>query len=149
MSGARVGGESAQSSTTVVDRRSGAGSHVCYNRGADPALRLHPNAPGPANAALGKERLRPSTPPIASRSCARSDSTNLEDRQDYAHALQSAQTTPRYGRGTATTHASNPIIASPSCTPENRSPKQIQITTIYNCSTRRVDLKCGFTLVLG
>jgi transposase len=34
--------------------------------------------------------------------------------------LQSAQTTLRYGRGTATTHASNPIIASPSRTQENR-----------------------------
>jgi hypothetical protein len=50
--------------------------------------------------------------------------------------LQSAQTTLRYGRGTATTHASNPIIASPSRTPENRNPEQIQITTICNCSTR-------------
>src|SRR5665213_1954118 len=97
-----------------------------HNRGLDHAPLPHPNAPGPTDAAPDKAPLRPSTRPTAIRSSAHSGSTGLEDSPDCAHAPPSARTTPLCDRDTATTHASNPIIASPSLTPENHIPEQPQ-----------------------
>src|SRR5271165_3099852 len=52
------------------------------NGAAYPAQRLHPNEPGPTDAAPDKEPLPPSTPPTASHSCAHSRSTSPVNTPD-------------------------------------------------------------------
>src|SRR5271157_4976039 len=102
-----------------------------------PAQRLHPNEPGPTDAAPGKAPLRPSTRPTASRSCAHSRSTSLANTQGSAHGVPNAQITPRSAHAPATTRASNPPDVSPSLMPENHTAERIQSSTLmYNCSTR-------------
>src|SRR5271165_2608833 len=94
-----------------------------------PAQRLHPNEPGPTDAAPGKAPLRPSTRPTASRSCAHSRSTSLVNTQGSAHGVPNAQITPRSAHAPATTHASIPPDVSPSLMPENHPTEQSQFIT--------------------
>src|SRR5271157_5207921 len=68
-----------------------------------PAQRLHPNEPGPTDAAPGKAPLRPSTQPTASHSCAHSRSTSPVNTPDLAHEARSAQTDPLSSHAPATT----------------------------------------------
>src|SRR5208283_129878 len=106
------------------------------NGAAYPAQRLHPNKPGPTDAAPDKEPLPPSTQPTASHSCAHSRSTSPVNTPDLAHEARSAQTDPPSSHAPATTHASNPPDVSPSLMPENHTAERIQSSTlIYNCST--------------
>src|SRR5271166_3756498 len=99
------------------------------NGAAYPAQRLHPNEPGPTDAAPDKEPLPPSTPPTASHSCAHSRSTSPVNTPDLAHEARSAQTDPPSSHAPATTHASIPIIASPWQRTKNYIPERIQFIT--------------------
>src|SRR5271166_6204639 len=99
------------------------------NGAVGPAQRLHPNEPGPTDAAPDKEPLPPSTQPPASHPCAHSRSTSLVNTPDLAHEARSAQTDPPSSHAPATTHASNPIIASPWQSTKNYIPERIQFIT--------------------
>src|ERR1035438_739247 len=94
-----------------------------------PAQRLPPNEPGPTDAAPDKEPLPPSTQPTASHSCAHSRSTSLVNTPDLAHEALSAQTDPQSSHAPATTHARNPILASPWQGTKNYIPERIQFIT--------------------
>src|ERR1035437_2628474 len=76
-----------------------------------------------------RRRFLPSTQPTASYSCAHSRSTSLVNTPDLAHEALSAQTHPQSSHAPATTHASNPIIASPSQSTKNYIPERIQFIT--------------------
>jgi len=107
-----------------------------HNREADPAQHLHPIEHGPTDAARDKELPPPSTQPTASRFSAHNRSTSPVNKQNFAHEALSAQTICNQAmRPQQLTLPSRQSLLHG--TTENHKPEQVQIITIYNCSTKR------------
>lgn len=85
----------------------------------------------PTDAALDMAQHRPSTRSVASRSCARSDTTTPLEKPDCARVLPEHGNYPLCGHRTATTHGSRRIIASQLHMHENDCQDRLQIILIY------------------
>jgi hypothetical protein len=106
-----------------------------HTRSTAPAAHRRPSVRGPANTASRRATHHRHTRPPASRSCARSRSTDLPNRPDCVPALRIAQTDHPSLDARPSTRPSNLGSFSPS--PTRRACRSaFSLSFSYNCSTR-------------